>query len=231
MADPARSRQPGTGRRAGGRRELSRAGGRYAPHIDDPRDDLELVAAARAGDHRALDQLLRRHVDRVHAVCLRITGDPADAADATQEALIAAARGLARFDGRSRFSTWIYRVATNASLDELRRRRRHARPWAPAGDDGARPEPADPAPAVDATVAGHLDVTAALAGIPADFRAAVVLRDLCDLDYSEIAAVLGVPIGTVRSRIARGRAAVARQIGPGPAGNPPAPSDRPSNRP
>ena len=90
--------------------------------------DHELVTAAQGGDRGALDQLLRRHYDRVHAVCRRITGHDADAADAAQDAMIAIVRNLDRFDGRSSFGTWAYRIATNASLDELRRRKRRARP-------------------------------------------------------------------------------------------------------
>ena len=86
--------------------------------------DVELVESARGGDRAAMDQLLRRHHDRVFAVCRRITGNEADAADASQEALISIVRSLAKFDGRSSFGTWVYRIATNASLDELRRRRR-----------------------------------------------------------------------------------------------------------
>ena len=96
-------------------------------------DDRALVAAAQAGDRDALDRLIRAHYDRIHAVCRRITGNESDAADATQEALIAMVRGLHRFDGRSAFSTWVYRIATNASLDELRRRRR--RPLSVVHDD------------------------------------------------------------------------------------------------
>ena len=84
----------------------------------------DLVAAARRGDRRALDTLLRRHFDRVHALARRIMTNDADADDATQDALIAAVRGLSRFDGRSAFSTWLYRITTNACLDELRRRGR-----------------------------------------------------------------------------------------------------------
>ena len=122
-----------------------------------------------------------------------------------------------RYDGRSLFTTWLYRVATNAALDELRRRKRRPvpaeltedRPPA-AGVGSAAPAPA-PA-SVESVVAARLDVDAALAGLSPEFRAAVVLRDLCDLDYSEIADVLDVPIGTVRSRIARGRAAIAEQL-------------------
>jgi RNA polymerase sigma-70 factor (ECF subfamily) len=171
------------------------------------RPDSELALAARAGDRAALEELLRRHHDRIAKLCRRLTGNEADAADATQEALIAVVRGLPRFDGRAAFSRWLYRVATNACLDELRRRKR--RPL-PVGDRLTEP----PAPGDPASQAGaRVDVDRALAQLPPDFRAAVVLRDLCELDYAEIAQVLDVPIGTVRSRIARGRAAVADVLG------------------
>src|SRR6187551_2363326 len=114
------------------------------PPTDDQRgDDRQLVAAAQAGDQRALETLLRRHYDRVHAVCRRVAGSSRDADDAAQEAMISIVRGLPRFDGRSQFSTWVYRIATNAALDELRRRKRR-----PAlrvvGDDETVPEPTDP---------------------------------------------------------------------------------------
>ena len=151
--------------------------------------------------------LLRRHHERIHALCRRLTGNDADAADATQEALIAIVRGLPRFDGRAAFSTWAYRVATNAALDELRRRSR--RPV--VGLDETVPVAA-PGDVGDAVTAGIV-VDAGLATLPPDFRAAVVLRDLLALDYAKIAEVLEVPIGTVRSRIARGRAAMAAAIG------------------
>ena len=150
--------------------------------------------------------LLRRHHDRIYALCRRITGNDADAADATQEALIAVVRGLPRFDGRSRFSTWAFRVATNAALDELRRRAR--RPVA-ALPDPVLAAPDDPAGAV----AARIDVDAGLRELPPEFRAAVVLRDLLGMDYAEIAEVLEVPIGTVRSRISRGRSAMASALG------------------
>ena len=181
-----------------------------AARPDDAADD-DLVTAARAGDRRALELLLDRHADRIHAVCRRIVGDPHDALDATQEAMIAVARGITRFDGTARFTTWCYRVATNAALDELRRSRR--RP-VPADPPGTVADPHDGTTAVEA----RLDVDAALATLPEEFRVAVVLRDLCDLDYAEIATALALPPGTVRSRIARGRAALAAALGePDPA--------------
>lgn len=139
-----------------------------------------------------------------------MAGNDADGADATQEALIAVVRGLARFDGRSSFSTWAYRVATNACIDEMRRRQR--RPQV-LGEAALETPARGPAPQVDDAVSNRVTIDAALEVLPIEFRAAVVLRDVLGLDYAEIAAVLDVPPGTVRSRIARGRAALAEQLG------------------
>jgi len=176
-----------------------------------------------------MEALLRRHYDRINALCRRITGSDADGADATQEALIAVVRGLPRFDGRAQFSTWAYRVATNVCLDELRRQRR--RPMTGFGDGvQAAGDPIDDMPLLDDRVGDRLDIDAALAKLPADFRAAVVLRDVCQLDYAEIGHVLGIPPGTVRSRIARGRAAVAAMLDAGTARNPDPPTERPSGQ-
>ena len=179
-----------------------------------PPDDPAVLDAARAGDRDALEILLVGHYDRVHALCRRMLGNEADAIDATQDALLSVVRSITRFDGRSSFGTWIYRIATNACLDELRRRRR--RPlvglpnevdddWDPGGEPafgGRSRDPADEATA-------HVDLDAALRTMAPEHRVALVLRDVCDLTYDDIADILGVPIGTVRSRIARGRAALA----------------------
>ena len=175
-------------------------------------DDASLIDAARTGDRGALDRLLRQHQPQVYAVCRRLTGNDADALDATQDALISIVRGLDRFDGRARFSTWCYRIATNAALDELRRRKR--RPSLSLVDDrGAVAEPADPQAGEAAAQVDERDrLDAALGALSPEFRAAVVLRDLCQLDYAEIAEVLDVPPGTVRSRIARGRAQLAELL-------------------
>ena len=186
---------------------------------DEQPTDRQLAAAAARGAAGAIDELLERHVDRVHAVCRRIVGNDHDAYDATQEALLAITRGIGSFDGRAQFSTWCYRVATNAALDEVRRRTRR-----PSTVE-TLPEPASTGPDLDAAVADRLDVDAALREIPVEYRAAVALRDLAGLDYAEIALVLKIPAGTVRSRIARGRAALADRLG-----NRAPDSDRPSNR-
>jgi RNA polymerase sigma-70 factor (ECF subfamily) len=183
------------------------------------RDDATLARLATTGDRDALDALLDRHLDRVHAICRRIVGHPEDALDATQEALIAIARAIDRFDGRAQFTTWLYRIATNAAIDELRRRGRRPAPAEPIV------EPAAPAASGPDAVADRLDVDAAVARIPEEFRAAVVLRDLCDLDYAQIGEILGIPPGPVRSRIARGRAALAAVLG-----NPDAPTRRPTEQ-
>lgn len=177
-----------------------------------PADEARLVQAAQNGDRRALDRLLRDQQERIHAVCRRITGNDADALDATQDAMMAVVRGLPRFDGRARFSTWVYRVATNTCLDELRRRKRRPVVGLPEHDGEVLDIPSDGEMAVDDGVATRLEVDAALAELPEEFRAAVVLRDLCQLDYAEISEVLDIPAGTVRSRIARGRRQLADRI-------------------
>ncbi len=171
----------------------------------------ELVAKAQAGDSRALDTLLRNNYDRLYAVCRRLTGSDADGADACQEALIAIVRNLSKFDQRSRFGTWAYRIAVNASLDELRRRKRRPRPDEAIVSD--RSEQAAGAPDIGTSVSDRMVLDAALAGLSPEFRAAVVLRDVAGLDYAEIAEALEIPAGTVRSRIARGRAALADALG------------------
>ncbi|WP_421117985.1 RNA polymerase sigma factor [Aquihabitans daechungensis] len=190
-------------------------------------DEQRLVAAARTGDRRALERLLRIHQPQVHAVCRRITGNDADALDATQEALIAIVRGLPRFDGRAKFSTWAYRIATNACLDELRRRKRRPVVGLPEYDGAAIDLEDHSTPDPGETIGDRDEIDAALARLAPDFRVAVVLRDLCQLDYAEIAEVLEIPAGTVRSRIARGRGQLADLL----SGNQPAHDQRPTSTP
>ena len=190
-----------------------------------PEGSDELAVRAAAGDRQALEQLLDRHADHVHAVCRRVLAHPEDALDATQEALIAIARGISSFDGRAAFTTWMYRVATNAALDEARRSQRRPRPTADETLTRQR-DAVTPGPPIDAAVDARLDVDAALATLAEEFRVAVVLRDLCDLDYAEIAALLDVPPGTVRSRISRGRVQLRDALSDAAPGNPGVPSGR-----
>lgn len=142
-------------------------------------------------------------------------GNVHDGGDALQDAMVQIVRKLDRFDGRSAFGTWAYRLTANVCLDELRRRKR-------------RPSPTDiemEIPTADLTTSSldrHM-VEEALRQLSEDYRAAVVLRDLCGYEYAEIAELVGAPIGTVRSRIARGRAMLAGIIG-----NPEGGGDRPT---
>ena len=175
-------------------------------NISSAPDDL-LIQRAKRGDSVATDTLLRLHYDSVRAVCHRIVVNKADAEDATQHALISIVRALPGFDGRAKFSTWVYRIATNAALDEVRRIRR-------------RPTPTDidatfVLPVADGTgaVEAQMDVAQALALLPEEYRTTLVLRHVADLDYEEIAEIQGVPVGTVRSRLARGRTQLANILG------------------
>lgn len=171
----------------------------------DNQDLNALAAAARTGDRRALNDLLTRYSDRAFAISRRIVTNPEDARDAAQEALISIARAITTFDGEAAFTTWAYRITVNAALDEVRRTKRR-----PVPDDDLAPISAhDATAAVDA----RLTLDVALATLLPEFRAALVLRDLEGLDYEEIAAVLDIPPGTVRSRIARGRAQLVAALG------------------
>lgn len=175
------------------------------------------MARAQGGDAEAMNRLLQRHYDRLYAVCRRVAGNDADAADGCQEALLAIVRGLPRFDGRSTFRTWSYRVATNACLDELRRRSRR-----PIAVDQI-PEAMSDNPGHDQRLADRLTIDGALGQLAEEFRVPIVLREMAGMDYAEIAATLDIPPGTVRSRIARGRRHLA-----GILGNQNAPGNRPS---
>jgi RNA polymerase sigma-70 factor (ECF subfamily) len=123
---------------------------------------------------------------------------------------MAVVRGLHRFDGRAKFSTWAYRVATNACLDELRRRKRRPVPL----DDELHPEqPVEGGdPGHDEQVADRLALDEALASLTPEFREVIVLRDVAGLDYAAIAETTGLPPGTVRSRIARARGQLADHL-------------------
>lgn len=191
-------------------------GSREPSDLTGPAADRELMARHVAGDPDAFAELVRRHTGRLWAVALRTLGDPDDAADALQDALVSAFRAAGTYRGDAAVTTWLHRVVVNACLDRVRRAK--ARPTVPL------PE-ADVAVGVmtgtdeHAATETRLDVMAALARLPEHQRTALVLVDMQDLPVAEAAAVLGVAEGTVKSRCARGRAALAALIRP-PAGNP-----------
>ena len=166
---------------------------------DDP--DAALLTRHLAGDPAAFTEIFRRHRDQLWAVALRTTGDPEDAADAVQEALISAMRHAASFRGDAKVSTWLHRIVVNACLDRLRRRAAH--PTSPLPDDDHTPSITRDDYADRDTAA---DVHAALATLPVEQRAAIVLVDIEGYPVDEAAAMLDVPSGTVKSRCARGRA-------------------------
>ena len=172
--------------------------------------DEELVRRHLAGDRDAFPELLRRHELRVYNIALRMTGRPEDARDATQEAFLSVWRRLGSFRGDAKFSTWLHRIAVNAANDLLRKRSRTPVPAEETIEALAeRPGSGD----VAGDVAFEEDVRRALQEVPEEHRAVLVLHDVHDLDFDEIAAVLGIPSGTAKSRLHRGRLALARALG------------------
>ena len=171
-----------------------------------------LIERARAGDARAFEDLARREERALYRHALRIVGTTSDAEDVVQDALISAWRSLASFQGLS-FRAWLFRIATNRALDQLRsRKRRPELPLDPPDDDDVTwAEPAAPGPDL-AQLAGDREALAvvetALGTLPAEQRTALLLRDVEGFAYEEIAVITSVEIGTVKSRIHRGRVAV-----------------------
>ncbi|MGO9821629.1 MAG: sigma-70 family RNA polymerase sigma factor [Solirubrobacteraceae bacterium] len=174
----------------------------------DPGDERALIARARAGDVSAFAQLVTDHSARVYGALRRFGLSPQEADEVAQEVFLRAWRGLARFEGRSQFSTWIYRIAFNEAQRRLARR---PPPTASglSGDEDAIA--ALPAAIATGPQARTLDrefeqmLERALAELPADLRAAVVLRDLEGLSTAEAAAVAGVRQAAFKSRLHRGR--------------------------
>jgi RNA polymerase sigma-70 factor (ECF subfamily) len=176
------------------------------------RSDAELLAAHVDGDPAAFEELVRRHKDRLWAVALRTTGDPEEAADAVQDALISAYRRAGQFRGESAVTTWLHRIVVNASLDRLRRRA--ARPAQALPDDLDDLPGAVVADPTDehARRETQLLVAQALATLPDDQRAAVLLVDVEGWPIEDAARMLGCPEGTVKSRCFRGRAKLAKRL-------------------
>jgi RNA polymerase sigma-70 factor (ECF subfamily) len=176
--------------------------------------DRELAELHRLGDREAFAEVYREHEETVYNLALRLSGDPFDAADLTQEVFLRVHRHLGKFRGGSALRTWVYRVALNHCRSRLGRRRPPARSLDDPDDPAAR-QLADPGRGPEGDALAHdaaRRVEAALARLPLVFREAVVLRDLEGLAYEEIAAVLGTRLGTVRSRIARGRDRLRQEL-------------------
>jgi RNA polymerase sigma-70 factor (ECF subfamily) len=163
-------------------------------------DEGALIAASRRGDADAYDALVGAYQDRIYQVTYRVTGNPEDASDAAQEAFLKAFRSLRSFRGDAAFGTWLHRIAVNAALDIVRRR--------PPQTHELLEAVATPTDAQDRELERRevqRRIHGAILALPTDQRVAVVLRDIQGLPYGEIASVLQVPVGTVRSRLSRAR--------------------------
>ncbi len=170
--------------------------------------DAELLSLHVGGDPRAFSLIVERHRDRLWAVALRTTGDPEDAADALQEALISAFQRASQFRGESAVTTWLHRIVVNASLDRLRRRA--VRSTVPLPDDDTKAGRAliDPTDLLGQRE-DQIAIASALAALPADQRDAILLVDVEGWSVDEAAAMLNCPPGTIKSRCSRGRAKLA----------------------
>lgn len=205
----------------------------------ESRTDVELLRAHVDGDAEAFGELFARHRDRLWAVALRTMGNPEEAADALQDALISAFRRAGSFRGDAAVTTWLHRVVVNACLDRIRSNKVRAADALPddleeyagrgslatASDSAAGEEPEEAAVAAERRQV----VLDALAQLPEDQRAALVLVDMEGYPVAEAAAVLDCAVGTVKSRCARGRARLAPLLGV--LREPDVTPDTPGNRP
>lgn len=182
-------------------------------------DESRLVERARRGDVAAFEALISQHEKRIYGLAYRLTGNHEDASDMAQEAFVRAYTSLGEFRGDSSFSTWLHRIVYNACRDELRRRQRQrvsfldepmdkedgelARQWADPGDG--------PEQALERRELQRL-VREAVLGLDEDHRDILILRDFQDLTYEQIRDVLGVSLGTVKSRLNRARAALKEAL-------------------
>ncbi len=170
----------------------------------DGRSDEELLRSFLSGHQTSFAELMRRHEDRIFSLAFRMVGNRADALDATQDAFVAAFRQADRFRFDSAFGTWIYRIGINACHDLLRKRKRLN-----LLDGEVEQDPRAVTAGLEEAVTARLDVARALAQLPEEYREAVVMYDIGGISYEEIARVTDTKIGTVKSRISRGRRALA----------------------
>ncbi len=187
--------------------------------MPDPDADEALVRRFLDGETSAFGTLVERHQTRVYNLCLRVLGNREDAFDAAQETFLSAMRKLGQFRGDAAFTTWLHRVAVNCCYDELRKRKRRPMLHVVDPEDGAEAHEPGPVSSDHADeVSGTIDAAAALARVPEEFRIALVLADVQDMAYEQIAHILEVPVGTVKSRVHRGRLALAKIMGGADAG-------------
>lgn len=168
-------------------------------------EDGELVELAQAGGEAALEELLNRHYGRILAVTRRSLGGSDGYEDAAQNAILSVARKIGTFDNQAKFTTWIHRIAVNAALDEGRRRSRST-------SAELHDEVVDRTRPFDEQLADRDSLTRALSALSEQHRTVLALRELAEFDYGEIADHLSIPVGTVRSRLARARLELSRVL-------------------
>jgi len=209
--------------------------------------ERELIDLVRQGDRGALGELLSAYHKPIYHLCLRMVSAREDAAEVAQEALLKAVQHIDSFKGDSKFSTWLFRIAMNLCISHLRKRkvRRSVSLDAPAGRDGHGPPGggADEAGDLKQQLGDHREpeasdrvqtdeqidrLRAAIDGLEANLRAVILLRDLREMDYQQIAEVVGVPVGTVKSRLFRARLALRQALAGGERGGSDAADDRPT---
>jgi RNA polymerase sigma-70 factor, ECF subfamily len=169
-------------------------------------DDAQLIAACRRGEARAMEMLYHQYKRRVFGMAHRIVG-ASDSEEVAQEVFVRVFRGLASFRGDSALSTWIYRLTVNASLSHLARRGRRQE----VGDDSLGDLPAPPVAERDSALAARIE--AALAQLPAGYRAILVLHDVEGLSHEECAAILECRVGTCKSQLHKARARMRELLG------------------
>lgn len=177
--------------------------------MSDQTPDRELMGMVAGGDRAAFTEVMHRHEDMVFAVCLRLMGNRDLAFDATQETFITVFRKADRFRGESALTTWLYRVATNTCFDLQRKAKRRATEALPEHYDPIDRGANDPFESADV----RPDIAAAIAELPHEYRAAIVLADAHGLALGDVADILDVPVGTVKSRVYRARRLLAEALG------------------
>lgn len=177
-------------------------------------EEKELIQACQKGDEAAFEELIRLHEKKVFALCRRMCRDEDDALEAAQDTFLAVWRGIGSYRADAAFSTWLYRLASNACLDLLRREKKRGGDVS-LDDEEARIEPGDPAPqpeeALERAETQRM-VREALYALPDDYRQVLLLRETEQLSYNEIAEATGLELGTVKSRISRARLALRNYL-------------------
>jgi RNA polymerase sigma-70 factor, ECF subfamily len=182
---------------------------------DPPRHERRLIKRARAGDVAAFEELLEVNGEAMRRLAYSMLGSEALMDEVLQIAYVKAFRALPRFDGRSSFGTWLHRIVANAAVDELRRIARRGEVDLDALEGRAAAAVASDGADVASDTARRLDLADALAALPADLRIVVLMVDAEGYSYDEVAEVVGIPPGTVASRLHRARAALRPALGAG----------------